>query len=87
MGLESSTLKKLHSFLVAADAACSSGDFPVAAVDARLVAVPGLATAAAPTLLAAAVLELVSATNGAAHAVRKPIATLKKNQRIRIDRK
>ena len=73
MGFESSTLKKLHSFFVAADAACSSGDFPVAAVDARLAAVPGLATAAAPMLLAAAVPELLKATKGAAHPVRARI--------------
>jgi hypothetical protein len=66
IGLESTKLKKLHSFLVAAEAICSKGDFPVAAEDARLAAVPGLATAAAPILLAAAVLELPIAANGAA---------------------
>ena len=57
IGLESITLKKLHSFLVAAEAACSIGDFPVVAVEARLTAVPGLATAAVPAALAAAELE------------------------------
>jgi hypothetical protein len=70
IGLESIKLKKLHSFLVAAEAACSKGDFPVAAVDARLAAVPGLATAAAPTLLAAAVPEVLRAANGAAQPLR-----------------
>jgi hypothetical protein len=66
IGFEPITLKKLHSFLVAAEAACSSGDLPVAAVEARLAAVPGLATAAAPTLLAAAVPELLNTARGAA---------------------
>lgn len=70
IGLESIKLKKLHSFLVAAEAACSRGDFPVAADDARLAAVPGLAAAAAPTLLAAAVLELLSTAIGAAQPLR-----------------
>jgi len=70
IGFKSITLKKLHSFLVAAEAACSRGDLPVAAVDARLVAVTGLATAAVvaavPTELAAAVPELLNAKSGAA---------------------
>lgn len=66
MGFESKTLKKLHSFLVAAEATCSKGDFPVVAEEARLTAVPGLATAAAPTLLAAAVPVLLNTASGAA---------------------
>lgn len=66
MGLAPTTLKKLHSFLVAAEAACSKGDLPVAAVDARLAAVLGFATAAAPTVLAAVVLVLLKAAKGAA---------------------
>ena len=49
IGLDDSGFKKLHSFLVAAEAACSKGDLPVAAVDAKLVAVIGLATAAVAT--------------------------------------
>ena len=49
IGFDPTTLRKLHSFLVAADAACSKGDLPVAAVEAMLAAVIGLATAAAPT--------------------------------------
>ena len=81
IGFESITLKKLHSFLVAAEAACSKGDFPVAAVEARLAAVPGLATAAVPAVLAAAVPELLSMANGAAQAVKKPIAQMKPSQR------
>ena len=87
MGFESITLKKLHSFLVAADAACSKGDLPVAAVEARLTAVPGLATAAVPTVLAAAVPELLSATNGAAQALKNPSRQIKPAQRIRMKRK
>ena len=71
IGLESIKLKKLHSFLVAAEAACSKGDFPVAADEARLTAVPGLATAAALTLLAAAVLELLRAAKGAAQPLKR----------------
>lgn len=65
-------LKKLHSFLVAAEAACSRGDLPVAAVEARLAAVAGLAAAAVPAVLAAAVPVLLSAANGAAQAVKNP---------------
>ncbi|WP_114636705.1 hypothetical protein [Polynucleobacter necessarius] len=53
MGFELMTLKKLHSFFVAAEAACSKGDFLVVAVEAKLIDVAGLATATAPTLLAA----------------------------------
>ena len=64
-----SGLKKLHSFLVAAEAACSKGDLPVAAVDARLIAVAGLATAAdataPPAELAAAELVAPIAAIGA----------------------
>ena len=84
MGFESITLKKLHSFLVAAEAACSNGDFPVAALDARLAAVLGLATAAAPTVLAAVVPELLSAANGAAQAVKKPMVQMKLSQRVAL---
>ena len=81
IGLESITLKKLHSFLVAAEAACSKGDFPVAAVDARLAAVPGLAAAAAPTVLAAAVPPLLNTASGAAQAVSNDNITMKPKPR------
>ena len=90
MGFEPTTLKKLHSFLVAAEAACSRGDLPVAAVEARLAAVPGLATAAVPTALAADVPVLLSTANGAAHADKNPNAMLKqipRKARIRKYRK
>jgi len=70
MGFGPTTLIKLHSFLVAADAACSKGDLPVVAVETMLVAVIGLATATVvavvPTELAAAVPEAPSAASGAA---------------------
>jgi len=70
MGFEPTTFKKLHSFLVAADAACSKGDLPVVAVEIMLVAVMGLAiaadVAAVPTELAAAVPVVPSAARGAA---------------------
>jgi hypothetical protein len=70
IGLAESGLKKLHSFLVAAEAACSKGDLPVAAVDAKLVAVIGLAAAAVatapPAELAAAELDAPIAAIGAA---------------------
>lgn len=73
MGFESTTLKKLHSFFVAAEAACSKGDLPVVAVEARLAAVIGLATAAevaaVPTELAAAVPVLPKAAKGATQLV------------------
>jgi hypothetical protein len=58
IGLELRALKKLQSFLVAAEVACSKGDFPVAAVVARLAAVAGYAAAAEP---AAAPAELTAA--------------------------
>jgi hypothetical protein len=48
-GLGPSRFKKLHSFFVASDAACSSGDLPVVTVEATLIAVLGLATAAVAT--------------------------------------
>lgn len=68
-------LVKLHSFLVAADAACSKGDLPVVTVDATLVAVTGLAIAAAATVvpaeLAAAVPLAPIAASGAAHPCKK----------------
>ena len=54
---------------MAAEAACSKGDFPVAAVETMLVAVIGLATAAVvaavPTELAAAVPDAPRAARGA----------------------
>ena len=87
IGFESITLKKLHSFLVAADTACSKGDLPVAAVDARLAAVPGLAMAAVPTVLAAAVPELLRTANGAAQALNNPRVQNKPVQQIGIKRK
>ena len=69
IGLDERGLKKLHSFLVAAEATCSKGDLPVAAVDAKLVAVIGLATAAdttaLPVELAAAELDAPIAAIGA----------------------
>ena len=71
IGCPESGLKKLHSFLVAAEAACSSGDLPVATVDPTLAAVTGLATAAVatapPAELAAAPLDAPIAAIGAMH--------------------
>jgi len=68
-------LKRLHSFLVAAEAACSRGDLPVTTVEAKLVAVTGLATAAeataVPAVLEAAVPEAPMAAIGATQALRK----------------
>ena len=72
IGFADKGLKKLHSFLVAAEAACSKGDLPVAAVDAKLVAVIGLATAALatapPAELAAAEPVALTAAIGATQA-------------------
>ena len=69
IGFEPTRLKKLHSFLVAAEAACSRGDLPVVAEEVRLAAVIGLATAAVviadPAELAAAVPEAPIAAKGA----------------------
>lgn len=70
MGLGPKALRKLQSCLVAAEAACSKGDFPVVAVEMALTAVEGFAaateTAAVPAELATLVAELPRASNGAA---------------------
>lgn len=91
IGLGPTILVKLHSFLVAADTACSKGDFPVVTVDATLVAVTGLATATAATLepaeLAAAVLLAPIAAIGAAQPSKR-VALIKLSaaiQNARID--
>ena len=80
MGLDPRALRKLQSCLVAAEAACSSGDFPVVTVETALTAVLGLATAtevaAVPAELATAVAPLPRAISGAAQpviAMRMPI--------------
>ena len=76
-GLDLSRFKKLHSFLVASEAACSSGDLPVATVEATLTAVVGLATATVatvlPTELAAPVPALPMAAKGRAQPDKKKI--------------
>ena len=83
IGLGPKAFRKLQSCLVAAEAACSKGDFPVVAVEMALAAVDGLATAtetaAAPAELATPVAELPKAINGAAHPVkfRQRVITLK----------
>jgi hypothetical protein len=73
MGLGPRALRKLQSCLVAAEAACSKGDFPVVTVVIALAAVEGLATAtetaAVPAELATPVAELPRASNGAAQPV------------------
>lgn len=73
MGLDPRALRKLQSCLVAAEAACSKGDFPVVTVETALTAVLGFATAtvaaAVPAELATAVELLPSAINGAAQPV------------------
>ena len=83
-GLEPSRFKKLHSFLVASDAACSRGDLPVVTVEATLIAVLGLATAAVatvlPTVLAAPVPALPMAAKGRAQPDKKQ--TLKPIMRV-----
>jgi hypothetical protein len=81
IGCPESGLKKLHSFLVAAEAACSSGDLPVATVDATLAAVAGLATAAVatapPAELAAVELETPIAAIGATQPCKPKQATIR----------
>ena len=74
IGFGPKAFKKLQSCLVAAEAACSRGDFPVVAVEIALAAVEGLATAtdtaAVPAELATVVAELPKAIKGAAHPVK-----------------
>ena len=76
-GLGPSRFKKLHSFLVTSEAACSKGDFPVVTVETTLTAVVGLATAAVatvpPTALAAPVPALPMAAKGRAQPDKKKI--------------
>ena len=78
-------LNRLHSFLVAAEAACSSGDLPVVTVDATLAAVTGLATAAVamlvPAVLDAAVPEAPIAASGATQALRKILTKIELTKR------
>lgn len=73
MAFPPTRLNKLQSILVAAEVACSRGDLPVVTVEATLVAVTGLATAAVPAavpaVLAEAVLADPIAANGAAQAL------------------
>jgi len=75
IGFAKSGLKKLQSCLVAAEAACSTGDLPVVTVDAMLVAVTGFATAAVATVVPAvldkAVPEAPITAIGATQALRK----------------
>ena len=84
MGLGPIILVKLHSFFVAAEAACSKGDFPVVTVEATLVAVIGFAAAAVTTVvpaeLAAAVPLVPSAAKGAAHPCSKARFRNKRDQ-------
>ena len=74
IGFGPKAFKKLQSCLVAAEAACSRGDFPVVAVEIALAAVEGLATAtdtaAVPAELATLVAELPKAIKGAAHPIK-----------------
>jgi hypothetical protein len=74
IGFGPKAFRKLQSCLVAAEATCSRGDFPVVDVDIALAAVEGLATAtdtaAVPAELATLVAELLKAIKGAAHPVK-----------------
>ena len=74
IGFDPKAFRKLQSCLVAAEAACSKGDFPVVAVESALAAVDGLAAAteaaAVPTELAAVVAEDPKAISGAAQPMR-----------------
>ena len=67
-------MRKLQSCLVAAEAACSKGDFPVVTVETALAAVEGFATAtetaAVPAELATPEAELPIAKRGAAQPVK-----------------
>ena len=70
IGFGPKAFRKLQSCLVAAEAACSKGDLPVAIVEMALAAVEGLAaaadTATEPAELAAVVADPPKASNGAA---------------------
>ena len=74
IGFGPKAFRKLQSCLVAAEAACSKGDFPVAAVEIALAAVEGLATATdtavVPAELATPVAEPPKAIKGAAQPVK-----------------
>ena len=70
IGFDPRAFKKLQSCLVAAEATCSRGDFPVVTVETALTAVLGFATAteaaAVPAELAVAVALVPRAISGAA---------------------
>jgi hypothetical protein len=76
IGFGPKAFRKLQSCLVAAEAACSKGDFPVVAVESALAAVEGLAaateTAAVPTEPAAVLAEDPKASSGAAQPIKLP---------------
>jgi len=90
IGFGPKAFRKLQSCLVAAEAACSKGDFPVVTVESALAAVEGLAAAAeivaVPTELAAVVAEDPKASIGAAHPIKlmrqvMPRVRLKQNKK------
>lgn len=74
IGFDPKAFRKLQSCLVAAEAACSKGDFPVVTVESALAAVEGLVaateTVAVPTELAAVVAEDPKATSGATQPIK-----------------
>ena len=74
IGFGPKAFRKLQSCLVAAEAACSKGDFPVVAVESALAAVEGLAaateTAEVPTEPAAVLAEEPKASSGAAQPIK-----------------
>ena len=81
IGFGPRAFRKLQSCLVAAEAACSKGDFPVVTVEIALAAVVGLAaateTAAVPAELAAVVPALPKNAKPAAQPLKlKQSATL-----------
>ena len=74
IGFGPKAFRKLQSCLVAAEAACSKGDFPVVAVEIALAAVEGFATATdtavVPAELATLVAELPKTSKGAVHPIK-----------------
>ena len=84
MGLAESALIKLQSFLVAADVACSRGDLPVVAEEARLVAVTGFATAAVATVVPAVLATVEPEAPTAARGATQPWRQVKLKTRKKL---
>jgi hypothetical protein len=73
IGFGPRAFRKLQSCLVAAEAACSKGDFPVVTVEIALAAVVGLAAATETAVVPAELAAVVPALPKKARAAAQPL--------------